>query len=618
MFPPPPDHHHLDKKDEFSFKKIKDLPKTFERLVYIYSIIWETSKGIMLLIIGLTIFSGFEPLISAFLLKYILDFIFIGSSSDYGVLIIVVVLWIGMTFIVRLNSLINMVVNQLLGILISRNIKLKIIGKARNLDLASYDDPTFYSRLENADREASMRPIQILNSSLNLISSLIKIVGFVVIIARYSILIFFIQIILLIPIAVISMKFRRKNFHIMFRHSKERRQMDYYSRIIVDKDMIKEVKLFNMADFLIERFNTAFNTYYKNIRTLTLKQGKWMIVSMVVAMAYLSWVFVSLGQSAFNREITIGDFSLYSNAIISSQAAFQSVIETLSALYEGTLFIENLRTFLQEKETIKPIIEQPKNTKKNVHSIEFVNVSFKYPKMDKWVLKNISFKIDPGKIFALVGFNGAGKTTLLKLMMRLYDPIEGKVLIDGIDIREYDINSLYSLFGTVFQDFGRYAFNIRENIALGCLSELYNQERLNLAIEQANIKDIIQSVPNGIDAPLTRMFEKDGQELSIGQWQKIAIARAFFRQAEIMIFDEPSSALDANAEEEIFKQFVQLSQNKTAIFVSHRLSSATLSDKVIYLEEGEIKEMGSHHELMELKGKYAEFFSKQAKRYQMQ
>lgn len=618
MFPPPPPHPHLEEKDAFSWKKIREIPSMLKRLMYIYSIVWETSKGIMIAVIGLAIFSGFEPILSAYLLKFILDFIFnAGSNPEYRALIIAVVLWIGISFIVRLNSLVNMVINQLLGILITRNIKLKIINKAKNLDLASYDDTTFYSRLENADREASMRPIHILQSSLNLVSSIIKVIGFVAIIATFSIYIFLIQLVLMLPMAVISMKFRSRSFHIMFRHSKERRQMDYYSRIIVDKDMIKEVKLFDMSGFLIDSFNKAFDTYYGNIKKLTLKQGKWMIITMISAMLYLIWVFITLGRSAFYGDITIGDFSLYSNAIISSEGAFQSIIETMSNLYEGTLFIENLRSFFQEKETIKPVVEPPKACVNCIHSIEFVNVSFKYPKMEKYVLKNISFKIEPGQVFALVGFNGAGKTTLLKLMMRLYDPSEGKVLIDGLDIREYDINSLYRLFGTVFQDFGRYAFMLKENIALGELSEINNSERLGLAIQQANLQSVVHSIPNGLDTPLTRMFEKDGQELSIGQWQKIAIARAFFRQAEIMIFDEPSSALDANAEEEIFRQFVQLSQNKTAIFVSHRLSSATLSDKVIYLEDGEIKEMGSHHELMELRGKYAEFFSKQAKRYQM-
>ena len=287
-------------------------------------------------------------------------------------------------------------------------------------------------------------------------------------------------------------------------------------------------------------------------------------------------------------------------------------------MYEGTLFIDNLLAFLREKKTVAPIISEPRQVRfGEPHTIEFVNVSFSYPGTGRRrVLDKINLTLRPGETVVLVGLNGAGKTTFLKLLTRLYDPIEGQILLDGHDIREYDVQQLYRLFGIIFQDFGKYAVNVNENITFGDISREHKQGDICQAAEQSNASDFIQRLPNGYDTPLMRIFEPNGIELSIGQWQKLAIARAFYSRSDILILDEPTASLDPIAEQEIFNQFDELRHGKTTIFVSHRLSSATIASKIVVLEYGKLVEEGTHKELMEKRGKYYELFHTQAKRYQ--
>jgi ABC-type multidrug transport system fused ATPase/permease subunit len=271
---------------------------------------------------------------------------------------------------------------------------------------------------------------------------------------------------------------------------------------------------------------------------------------------------------------------------------------------------------MNEKPTIVPISDPPKKIdKRTPHTIIFENVSFSYPGTDRKVIKNLSTSFRPGETVVLVGLNGAGKTTLLKLLTRLYDPTEGRILLDGKDLREYDVRELYDLFGIIFQDFGKYAVTAAENISFGNIHLGENRDMIESCARQANAEDYISKLPYGYDTPLMRIFEKEGIELSGDQWQKLAIARAFYRDSEIMILDEPTASLDPMAEQEIFNQFDNLREGKTTIFVSHRLSSAVIATKILVLEYGELIEEGTHHELMQKRGKYYNLFTTQAKRY---
>jgi ABC-type multidrug transport system fused ATPase/permease subunit len=285
-------------------------------------------------------------------------------------------------------------------------------------------------------------------------------------------------------------------------------------------------------------------------------------------------------------------------------------------IYEGTLFIDNMIEFMKEKREIVPTVSEPRIPGRHVpHTVEFKNVSFKYPGMDKYVLRDVNLKFEHSDSVVLVGLNGAGKSTLIKLLTRLYDPTEGAIYLDGVDLREYDVEALYDIFGIIFQDFGRYAETVGENIRFGDVEREYNFDDVRTAAEGSGSADYIAALPNGYDTPLTRMFEDTGRELSVGQWQKLSVARAFYKDSEILILDEPTAALDPLAEQDVFNRFSKLSEGKIAVFVSHKLSSAVSASKIVVIDGGTVAEVGNHEQLMALKGRYYELFSTQARRY---
>ncbi len=392
--------------------------------------------------------------------------------------------------------------------------------------------------------------------------------------------------------------------------------MNYYSELLVNKDMIKEVRIFDLADTFLGRYMEVFNQYYKGLRRLILAENIWHIAIVVLSGITNLAFYGIIAVQVFTGDLMIGDYTLYTGAIAAIATCISTLINSSGTIYEGTLFIDNLILFTKERQTIAPICDPGRQVAQQTgHTITFQDVSFRYPGTEKDVLQHISFEIRQGQTLALVGLNGAGKTTLIKLLTRLYDPTGGKILLDGRDIREYDLQSLYSTFGIIFQDFGKYAVTVEENIRFGAVHKNANMEEVKAAAKQSAAKDYIEKLPDGYETPLMRIFEKNGMELSIGQWQKLAIARAFYADSDILILDEPTASLDAIAEQEIFNQFDRLRQDKTTIFVSHRLSSATLADQIIVLENGQLIEQGDHRALMEQKGKYFELFSTQAKRY---
>ena len=311
----------------------------------------------------------------------------------------------------------------------------------------------------------------------------------------------------------------------------------------------------------------------------------------------------------------IGDYSLYTGALVAIASNIATLITTSTTIYEGTLFIDNLVSFMKTKPSIKSVSATPVEVKRGKHTIAFEHVSFAYPETSKKVLRDVSFEIKSGETVVLVGVNGAGKTTLIKLLTRLYDPTEGRILLDGVDLREYDPKKLYEIFGIIFQDFTKYACSVSENIMFGDISLPRDDVKIREAAEAADADGFVEKLPRGYDTALMRIFEKDGIELSGGQWQKLSVARAFYSDSDILILDEPTASLDALAEQEIYKQFDALRQDKTTIFVSHRLSSATSADKIIVLDGGELIEEGRHDELMAKGGRYFELFSTQAKHY---
>ena len=608
-------------------KSLKEIPSylkktvggTVYRLFYIFKLVWETQPWLLFFMILMSVYNGVMPLVGTLISAHLLDSV-VKSFTTPTSLVLPLVFQFGYLFLNTLTSgLYNMLI-RIAGESVTNHVKVKIMNKAKGLDLASFDMPDFYERLENANREAGVRPINILRSTFDLISKVVSMFSYftaltaILAVLHYSGTLFFIAFLALTIVnAAVSFHFRRKNFNYMFRHSKDRRKMTYYSDLLVNKDMVKEVRLFDLSDLLIGKYNEVFKGYFKGIKKLIWQEHAWNIV-----LSLLTAVMNAILYYMIATNITqIGDYALYTGALNAISAALTAIISVSSTIYEGSLFIDNMILFMKEEQTVKPTISEPISPKTHCgHTIELKNVSFKYPGAKTFVIKNMDLTIKAGSTVALVGLNGAGKTTLIKLITRLYDPTEGVILLDGVDIREYDTQKLYKLFGIIFQDFGKYAESAADNIAFGNISKEKDEENVKEAAENSGADAFIEKLPLSYNTPLTKYFEQDGTELSVGQWQKLSVARAFYSDADILILDEPTASLDAIAEQEIYTQFDRLREGKTSIFVSHRLSSATIADTVIVLENGAVAEMGSHGELMALKGKYHKLFSTQAARYQ--
>lgn len=611
---------------------LRDVPRYIRELVggfcyrlwYIIKLVWETSPAILVALLLIALFNGVMPVVGSVISSKVLNELQLNFGLDAGSAAFFASPVFGLLIFLFSYRILNAIVGRVhsavvraAGERVVRHVRLKIMNKARTVDLASYDSPEFYEKLENANREAGMRPIQTLSAALGTVSTTVSLVSYLVILFRapgmwWATLLIAVM---AVPSAMITFTYRNKNVRYLRWRSKERRQMDYYAGLMVNKDMVKEVRLYDLSDTLIDRYDDAFDRYYKGLRRLIVNEGVWH-VAIALASALVNCVFFAMiAWRVWTGDILIGDYSLLTGALTSVASNVATLISSTSTIYEGTLFIDNLISFLRQKPTVVAMCEPPLKVRHGqAHTIVFEHVSFRYPGTDRDVLRDIDLTLGEGESLVLVGLNGAGKTTLLKLLTRLYDPTEGRILLDGEDIRRYDVRDLYRMYGIIFQDFGKYAESAGENIRFGNVHKT-DGEAIRRAAEASGAAEFIDALPQGYATPLMRIFEQDGIELSGGQWQKLAISRAFYNDCDVLILDEPTAALDAMAEQEIYDQFDRLRRGKTTIFVSHRLSSATLASKIVVLEDGRIIEEGDHRTLMDKGGRYFELFSTQAKRY---
>ena len=619
-------------------KNIADLPRYlkellsgfFSRMGYVCKLVWKTGPWILFCMLFFAIVQGLMPVIASKISEAVLNELqsqyglFGGSFAEFFGTSVFVLLIIMFSYNI-LHSILNTLKNtvtRIAGELVVRTVKLEIMNKAKTLDLCSFDLPAFYEKLENANREAGMRPIQILSSTFSMVSAAITLTSYIIILAAELWWAALVMVIISVPSAIINFHYRRKHFQYMRRRSKDRRQMSYYSDLMVNKDMVKEIRMFGLSETFIGRYKATFDRYYAGIRALILKEDMWHVIIAVVSSIVNCGFFAWFAYGVVAGRYQVGTYTLYAGALSQISAEVGALITISATIYEGTLFIDNLTSFLKEKPTVVPVVPEERKEAGPLkvahgqsHTIEFKHVSFIYPGSTRKVLDDVNLLIRPGETLVLVGLNGAGKTTLLKLLTRLYDPTEGIILLDGQDIRAYDVEDLYSMFGIIFQDFGKYAVNVSENIHFGNIRKEMKEEDIRRAADEADATTYIGRLPGGFDTPLMRIFEDDGIELSIGQWQKLAIARAFYSDSDVLILDEPTASLDPMAEQEIFNQFDRLRSDKTTIFVSHRLSSATVASKIAVLEYGKLIEEGDHRTLMAKRGRYYELFSTQAKRY---
>ncbi len=629
MTPKPPNQYEYQRV--VPPRSPRDLPRYlrevlggfFTRLFYTFSLVWESGPHYLFLMFFIALFNGLMPLVGALISREILNELqnviarnHAGQTSEFfaSAVFFLLVWFFVYKILSRVIGQLSSAIHRLVGERMVRMVRIRIMRQAAAIDLSSYDVPAFYEKLENANREAGNRPVMVLNSTLTVISTVISLIGYIVILC--TALPFAVLVIAVTTIPSVNLIYRKRTFSYMRRRSVDRRQMNYYAGVATDKHLAGEVRVFDLGEELISRYDDVFHRYYKGVRSLILRENVWQTVFVILSAAVNCFFFALIVIGVFQGKYQLGDYTLYTGAITSIASHITTLITTSASIYEGTLFVDNLLSFLKEKPSIIPRLEVPlKPVRGNAHTLELRHVSFTYPDGNRPVLKDINLILHPGETVALVGLNGAGKTTLIKLITRLYDPTEGEILLDGHDLRDYDPKELYALFGLIFQDFGKYAASAADNIRFGNLSREGDEQAIADAARRAGADTVIEKLAEGYDTQLTRFFDRRGTELSGGEWQKISIARAFYSNADILILDEPTASLDPLAEQEVFRRFDELRGNKTSIFVSHRLSSATIATKIIVLENGHLIEEGSHSALMEKDGKYAMLFRTQAERY---
>ena len=495
----------------------------------------------------------------------------------------------------------------------TRYVSIEIIKHAAELDLATYENPVFYDRMERARVQATDRLVMI-QSVGRLLQQSATTASLSISILLFSPWLLCLLVLSVLPGFLGESHFAFLGYATIFRQTPIRRQMDYLRVLGGSREAAKELKLLGLKEFILKRFTSLSDQIYEenvNLARRRLIAGAYL--SMVGTIGYYS-AYVFIVWRTISGGLSIGELTFLSGAIMQASANIQQIFSALASVADQALFLTDLLAFLEMRPAIysKPnALPAPRPMRRG---FEFRNVSFRYSGNPRWILDGLNFTLTPGERVALVGENGQGKTTIVKLLTRLYDPTNGQILLDGVDLREYSLEDLYREIAVIFQDFMKYEMSVRENIAVGQIDALTHTEALQRAARKSMASDVIARLPNRYDQMLGRRFE-GGVELSGGEWQKIALARAYLRDAQLLILDEPTAALDARSEAEVFRRFAELTCGKTALFISHRFSTVRMADRVVVLQDGKVSEEGSHDELAHLGGQYAEMLEMQAIHY---
>jgi len=582
----------------------------------ILRIVWRSGPGVVSFGIGARVVAALLPVAIGYIPKLIIDILDHALKTHEPV---PTRLWwlVGVEFgLAVLNGVVLRMIDysdSLLANKYTRHVSIQVMKHASELDLTAYEDPIFYDRLERARVQATDRLVMI-QSIGRLQLQVITAIGWTVAVMLYSPWLMLLLVAAVLPAFLGETHFAFLGYAKNFRQTPIKRQLDYLRQAGATKEAAKELKLFNLSQFFTGRFRKLSDVVYQqDVQLARRRLGIGSILSIIStggyygAYAYVIWRTLA-------GKWGIGTFYFLTAAILNASSNIQQVLSTLSGIADQALFLTDLLAFFEMKPTIrsKPnALPAPRPIKQG---FEFRDVSFVYPGTERRVLNRLNFHLSPGERVALIGENGQGKTTIVKLITRLYDPSEGQVLLDGVDLREYDLEDLYREIGVIFQDFMRYEMTARENIAVGKIDEIENKLMLEDAAHKSLADEVVAKLSAGYEQMLGRRFES-GVDLSGGEWQKIALARAYLRDAQLLVLDEPTAALDARSEYQVFQRFAELTTGKMALFISHRFSTVRMADRIVVLENGSIAEEGTHEKLTRMGGRYAEMFEMQAASY---
>lgn len=520
----------------------------------------------------------------------------------------------GMAIMSDLLSRAISLTDALLGDQYAINSSVAIIRKTSALNLAQLEDSEFYDKLERARQQTTGR-VGLMSNVLTQGQDIIIIFSLLGGVVAFEPWLIILLVVSIIPTILNEIKFSGTSYSLARSWTQERRELDYLRYAGASDVTAKEVKLFGLADYLAGRFEALSGKYYSESKKLAIQRTGWGTFFNIVGTGAYYGAYILIVFRTVAGFFTLGDLTFLSGSFNRLRARLQGFFTRFTDITERALYLQDYFEFLDLKYEENATDGKRPLPDKIKKGFEFRNVGFKYPKSDRWVVRHINFELKAGEKLAFVGENGAGKTTLIKLLLQFYEPNEGEILLDGINIKEYDKNAYQQYFGVIFQDFVKFELTLRENIAVGEIAEIDNQSKIDDAAEKSLANQVISELPKGYDQQLGKRF-KLGKDLSGGQWQKIAIARAYMKNAEVLILDEPTSALDARAETEAFNRFIQLTEGKTAVIISHRFSTVRIADRIMVLKDGAVLEIGTHRELMENDQLYAELFGLQAAGYQ--
>ncbi|XWW44066.1 ABC transporter ATP-binding protein [Fibrella sp. USSR17] len=604
-----------DKKDDISWRErfaaLGNLPAFFR-------LVWQTSPALFVGNALLRLIQAAIPALSLYVGKLIIDQVVnltkVAGTGDTTYLWELVAAEFALAIISTAIGRAVSLMDGLLGDKFANATSVRIMEHAAELDLEQFEDATFYDKLERARRQTTGRTV-LLSGVFGQVQQVISIGFLAVGLAVYNPWLLLLIAVAVTPSFIGDNYFNRKSYSLSRSWTPERRELDYLRYVGASDETAKEVKIFGLSNFLVDRFRTLSNEYLKKNQAIAISRAGWGTLLTALGTAGYYGAYVWIVQRAVTGQISLGDLTFLAGSFRQVRGSLEGILLQFSSLTQEAIYLQDLFDYF----AIQPAIHSPKTPLPFPRPIRdgftFENVGFKYTNSDRWALRGLSFTLNMGEKLALVGENGAGKTTLVKLLARLYDPAEGRIMLDGYDLREYDLADLRQNIGVIFQDYIRFKMSAGTNIAVGDIDERTNQPRIEVSAQRSLADSVIAKLSGGYQQQLGKSFNK-GVELSGGEWQKVALGRAYMRDAQLIILDEPTAALDARAEYDVFQRFADLTRGKASVIISHRFSTVRMADRILVLDGGKLLEIGSHEELLAQKGRYAELFALQARGYQ--